>query len=90
MGYLNFSQKGDAWVSEEFIVNGDFNLHVERKGKGQFNLMQKTAGSKFAEVREAEPFSNNEVIDIDVQVLISKTFKVISYSEVTDAYYSEQ
>ena len=52
--------------------------------------MQKTAGSKFAEVREAEPFSNNEVIDIDVQVLISKTFKVISYSEVTDAYYSEQ
>ena len=34
MGNLNFSQKGDAWVSEEFIVNGDFNLHVERKGKG--------------------------------------------------------
>lgn len=91
MGNLNFSKrKGEAWISDEFIVNGDFNLHVERNGKRQFNLLQKTAGSKFAEVREAEPFSNSEVIDIDVQVIIPKTFKVISYSEVVNASYTEQ
>lgn len=88
MGNLNFTKNGNAWVSDEFIVNGDFNLHMERKKSGQINIMQKTSGQLFAEVKESAQFINSTVIDVDIQVLIPKTFKVISYSEVENASYT--
>lgn len=90
MATLNFTQKGNAWISDEVSVTKDFNLHVERKSNGQFNLLQKTSGTNFAEVVEAKPLTNTSIIDLDIQVLVPKTFKVISYSEVTEASYTEK
>lgn len=88
MAVLNFTQKGDAWISDEFSVSGDFNLHIEREKAAQLNVLQKTAGTKFAEVLDADLYKNKTVIDLDVQVLIPKTIKVISYSKVTSAEYT--
>lgn len=89
MAVLNFTQKGNAWISDEFPVTGDFNLHIEREKAAQFNVLQKTSGTKFADVLDADRYKNKTIIDVDVQVLVPKTIKVISYSKVTSAEYTE-
>lgn len=50
--------------------------------------MQKTSGEKWADIIEAERYANKTVIDVDIQVLIPKKIKVISYSKVTSAEYT--
>lgn len=50
--------------------------------------MQKTSGEKWAEIPEAEKYANKNVIDVDIQILVPKSIKIISYSEVTQAQYT--
>lgn len=88
MAQLNFTQSGNAWISDEIQVSSDFNIHIERKKSGQFNIMQKTSGDKWADIPEAEKYANKNVIDVDIQILVSKSIKIISYSEVTQAQYT--
>lgn len=88
MNTLNFTKKGLSWVSDDIQVSSDFNLHIERKKPGQLNIMQKTSGSSFADIQEAKEYENQTVIDVDIQILVPKTIKVISFSEVTQAQYT--
>lgn len=37
---LNFQKNGNVYVAET-TVTGDYNLHVERKGGGSFNIYQR-------------------------------------------------
>nr|DAX02737.1 MAG TPA: hypothetical protein [Bacteriophage sp.] len=88
MAQLNFTQNGLAWISDEISVSSDFNLHIEREKAAQLNIMQKTSGEKWGDIIEAERYANKTVIDVDIQVLIPKKIKVISYSKVTSAEYT--
>ena len=89
MNTLQFTQKNGIWESSEFTVSGDFNLHIERATASRFKLMQKTSGTNFANVLESTAYHNEAVIDVDVQVLVPKTFKAISHTEVKEAFYEE-
>lgn len=88
MATLNFTKNGNAWVSDEISVSSDFNIHIEREKPAQLNFLQKTSGEKWAEILEAEKYKNKTVIDVDIQVLVPKSVKVISYSEVKSAQYT--
>lgn len=88
MATLNFTKNGNAWVSDEIPVSSDFNIHIEREKPAQLNFLQKTSGEKWAEILEAEKYKNKTVIDVDIQVLVPKSVKVISYSEVESAQYT--
>lgn len=85
MAALNFTKTNDVYISDEFQVTGNFNLHIERKDAGNLAIVQKTAGTKFVSVRGTEYLSNYTFIDEDIQCLVPKTFKVVSASEVTVA-----
>lgn len=88
MTHLNFTKNGNSWISDEIQVSSDFNIHIERSRPAQFNIMQKTSGEKWAEIPEAEKYANKNVIDVDIQILVPKSIKIISYSEVTQAQYT--
>lgn len=41
---LNFQKNGNVYVAET-TVTGDYNLHIERKGGGSFNIFQRATES---------------------------------------------
>lgn len=41
---LSFTKNGDVWETTA-KVTGDYNLHIERKGGGSFNIFQRATDS---------------------------------------------
>lgn len=88
MKALIFTKSEDAWISNEILVSSDFNIHIERNRPARFRIMQKTSGNEWADIPESGKYAINTVIDVDIQILVPKRIKIISYSEVTQAQYT--
>lgn len=61
---LTFNKEGSIYVSE-FQVDSDFNLHLE-KGVGFVKAYQRTAGDKFALIKDFGNHNGDHVIDVDI------------------------
>lgn len=63
---LNFTKNGDVWQATA-KVTGDYNLHIERKGGGSFNIFQRATESGQWKVCAGMPgwmnYNAGEVID---------------------------
>lgn len=81
----------DIWVAET-TVNGDYGIHVERRERGTFRVMQRfTDGGEYA-VSNA-PYSLTDVrrvIEVFMQHGIYPLhIRLVSYTEVTSAAIRE-
>jgi hypothetical protein len=74
---LTFNKQGDVYVGE-FTVTEDFNLHIERKNRGIFEVYQRgTNNGEYAFVRGGE-FFHQLVIDTDFSARVyPKHIKII-------------
>lgn len=80
---LNFSKVGNEWVSA-VKVEGDFNLHLERKGTGSLIVSQRGSGSgEYALSFMRGMNEGKKVFDYDFGALVYPKFiKITSGSEV--------
>lgn len=93
MATINFTQKGDLWISEDITVNNDYNIHLEREGGGMVQLGQKTAGNLFASVvlPQVSGLYSGTTVDIDISHgVYPKTIKITSYSKVLTGIITEK
>lgn len=93
MAIINFTQKGDLWISGDIIVNNDYNIHLERDGGGAVQLGQKTAGDLFASVvlPQTPGLYSGTTVDIDISHgVYPKTIKITSYSKVLTGIITEK
>lgn len=93
MTTINFTQKGDLWVSEDITVKNDYNIHLEREGGGMVQLGQKTAGNLFASVvlPQVSGLYSGTTVDIDISHgVYPKTIKITSYSKVLTGIITEK
>ena len=81
---LQFQKVGGRYEAE-FEATGDFNLHCERKGAGNFKLYQKgTPEGQYATESSYADHNAEAVVDKDFSMLVyPKHIKVVSEKEVT-------
>ena len=81
---LQFQKVGGRYEAE-FEATGDFNLHCERKGAGNFKLFQKgTPEGQYATESSYADHNAEAVVDKDFSMLVyPKHIKVVSEKEVT-------
>lgn len=79
---LQFKKVGSRYETE-FEATGNFNLHCERKGAGNFKLFQKgTPEGQYATESSYADHKAEAVVDIDFSMLVYPKFiKVVSESE---------
>ena len=72
----------------EFIVNGDFNIHLERESSGDILIQQKTSGEIFADT----DILHNALTTFDCDFtgyVYPKTIRLKSFSKVIKGYVTE-
>lgn len=81
---LSFVKEGSKYVCE-IQVTSDFNLHIEREGKGFLYVQQKTTSNgNYDSVRNANFAPSDNVIDYDFTgVIYPKSIRVVSEVEPT-------
>ena len=79
---LIFNKINDVYVCE-FEVNGDFNLHIEKDGKGSVTMYQRgTAEGAYDIVNSVKMAYGDTVLDTDITALVyPKYIKLESYTE---------
>lgn len=79
--------KTEHGYEAEFSVTADFNLHLERKQGGDFEIYQRTGDSgKYAHIDNLGWVRGKDVFDIDFAgLLYPKYIKVVSEGEPTTA-----
>ena len=78
---VTFSKQDGRWIAD-VIIEGDFNLHVE-KGAGIFAVSQSgVSGGKYDIVENMRVAHNDEVWDVDVAALVyPKYLRLEAYTE---------
>ena len=89
---LNFTKQAHGKYVAEAVVNGPFNLHIERVEDGTFDIKQRTTEEgQYADCFGVLPsLFYRKVIDYDYEQLIfPKHIRIESGSEVTTATLTE-
>ena len=81
---LEFKKQANGNYAAEAQVTGDFNIHIETKGKSTITIYQR--GSENGKYAIVTTFQGKQVIDYGFGALVyPKWIKVVSGSEVVSA-----